>query len=341
MGKKVGSKEWNNVVSKELSGKYLIDYRFNGFDIIDQCSEQDFFLDNSPAYCYFYNNLFFKGTSLTPATQTTSSELFQACETIFGHEVNVSIDFLEYLEPIGIKTAYRKRALETHPDRAQALGSFVRDLNTEFIDVQQAYEKLLSFVETNNGSTISTQSFNDLKTRKTPSYQYPEKSSYQNTRQHKGGQKKSPHDQRYINKRHKGHSDHFYTGSVPKGRLMIGQFLYYSGLISWRTLIEAICWQRRQRPQIGQIAIAWRIISSQDVIRILTDRTLNEKFGECALRIGYISNFELLALVGRQRQLQRPLGEYFIISGILSSTDLMSMANKQRLQNLSAYGWEK
>jgi len=335
----VGRKEWSNVVSKELSGKHLINYRFNGFDIIDQCPEQVFSLDNSPAYCYFYNNLFFKGTRLTPATQTTSSELFQACETIFGPEVNVSIEFLEYLHPIGIKTAYRKRAFETHPDRAKALGSLASDLNTEFIDVQQAYERLLLFVETNNGSTISTASFNDFKTRQAPSYQSSEKSSctssYQNTRQHKGRQKKSPHDQKYTSKRHKSHPDHFYTGSVPKGSLMIGQFLYYSGLISWRTLIEAICWQRRQRPQIGQIAIAWGIISSQDVIRILTDRTLNEKFGECALRIGYISNFELLALVGRQRQLQRPLGEYFITSGILSSTDLMSMANKQRLQNLT------
>jgi hypothetical protein len=278
---------------------------------------------------------------LTPATQTTSSELFEACETIFGPDVNVSIEFLEYLQPIGIKTAYRKRALETHPDRAKALGSFARDLNTEFIDVQQAYEKLLSFVETNNGSSVSTSSFNDFKTRQAYSYQSQEKSShtssYQNNRQHKGRQKQSPHDQKYTGKKHKSHPDHFYTGSFPKGSLMIGQYLYYSGLISWQTLIEAICWQWQQRPKLGQIAIAWGLISSPDVIRILTVRNLNEKFGECALRIGYISNFDLLALVGKQRQLQRPLGEYFITSGILSGTDIMNMANKQQLHNLTAY----
>jgi hypothetical protein len=289
----------------------------------------------------FYNNVFLKGIRLTPATQTTSSELFQACETIFGPDVNVSIEFLEYLQPIGIKTAYRKRALETHPDRAKALGSFARDLNTEFIDVQEAYEKLLLFVETNNGNTVSAPSFNDFKTRQEPSYQSSEESSYsssyQNTRQHKGRQKKSPHDPKYTSKKHKSHPDHFYTGSFPKGSLMIGQFLYYSGLISWRTLIEAICWQWRQRPKLGQIAIAWGLISSQDVIRILTVRNLNEKFGECALRAGYISNFDLLALVGKQRQLQRPLGEYFITSGILSATDIMNMANKQQLHNLTTY----
>ena len=115
---------------------------------------------------------------MTQATQTTSSELFEACETIFGPDVNLSIEFLEYLHPVGIKTAYRKRAFETHPDRAKALGSLASDLNTEFIDVQQAYEKLLSFVETNDGSAVSTSSFNDFKTRQAPSYQSQEKSSY-------------------------------------------------------------------------------------------------------------------------------------------------------------------
>jgi len=278
---------------------------------------------------------------LTPATQTTSSELFQACEKIFGPEVNLSFEFLEYLQPIGIKTAYRKRALETHPDRAKVLGSFDRDLNTEFIDVQQAYEKLLLFVEKNNGSNVSP-FFNDFKARQAQSYQSPENSSYtssyKDTRTHKGGQKKGHHDQRYANKKNKNHhSDHFYTGSFPKGILMIGQFLYYSGLISWRTLIEAICWQRRQRPKIGQIAIGWGLISSEDVMQILTDRTLNEKFGECARRIGYISNFEQFALVGKQRQLQRPLGEYFITNDILSSMDIMNMADKQQLHNLTSY----
>jgi hypothetical protein len=279
---------------------------------------------------------------LTPATQTISSELFEACEIIFGPDVNLSIEFLEYLQPVGIKTAYRKRALETHPDRAKALGYFARDLNTEFIGVQQAYEKLLLFVETNNGSTVSPPLFNDFRTRQAPSHKSAEKSSYtssyKNTRPYKSGQKKATKTKDAPIKDAKKYPDHFYTGSVPKGRLMIGQFLYYSGLISWRTLIEAICWQRRQRPQIGQIAIAWGLISSQDITRILTDRTLNEKFGECALRIGYISNFEQMALVGKQRQLQRPIGEYFVKSGILSATDIMSMANKQLIQNLTAYG---
>lgn len=261
-----------------------------------------------------------------PATQTCSSELFQACETIFGPEVKVSYDFLEYLQPIGIKTAFRKRAFETHPDRAMALGALHQDLNAEFINVRQAYERLLSFVENKNGNSLNAHLFKGFRTRQ---------SSYFSAGQHNGGQKKNHH------KRFKNHPDHFYTGGLPKGNLMFGQFLYYSGLISFRTLIEAICWQRRQRPLIGQIAVAWGLISYPDVLRILTIRTFDEKFGECALRSGYISNFEQFALIGKQKRLQRPFGEYFIENGILSSADLTGIARKQQLHNMTSYRWKE
>lgn len=275
------------------------------------------------------------------ATQIISPDIFKACETIFGPDVKVSDDFLEYLQPVGIKTAYRKRAFETHPDRVMVLDAFTRDLNTEFIDVRQAYEKLLLFVETKNKRNEKAALFNDFRTQQGFPFQYSGKWSHKNTRNHqKTGQKKSSNEQRYANKKTKNQADHFYAGSIPKVNLMLGQFLYYSSLISWRTLIDAICWQRRQRPQIGQIAIAWGLISSQDVMQILTARTFNEKFGECAVRIGYISSFEHFALVGRQRQLQRPFGEYFIERDILSTGEIITVANKQQIHNMSVFKWK-
>jgi len=262
------------------------------------------------------------------ATQTTSSELFQACETIFGPEVKLSNDFLEYLQPVGIKTAFRKRAFETHPDRAKTLGTFAVDLNAEFINVRQAYEKLLWFVENRSEVAFNDFLYNTFRTQQTYSDQYSKSSSRQNTQQ-KDGQKKTQHS-----KKHSHHHDHFYSGAIPNGNLMLGQFLYYSGLISWRTLIEAICWQRRQRPLIGQIAVSWGLISYRDVLKILTIRVFDEKFGECAFRTGYISGFEQLALVGKQKRLQRPFGEYFIKSGLLSSTDLIDLIRKQQIHNM-------
>ncbi|MBN1364369.1 MAG: hypothetical protein JW976_06150 [Syntrophaceae bacterium] len=270
------------------------------------------------------------------ATQIISSELFQACETIFGPEVKLSRDFLVDLQSIVVKTAFRKRAFETHPDRKRALGIFPADLNAEFINLRQAYEKLLSYVETKKEGNPNAFYFDGFRTKQDYSYQSPKNSSCQDT-QHKTGQRKTHHDKKHNN----NHPDHFYSGSVPKGKLMLGQFLYYSGLISWQTLIEAICWQRRQRPLIGQIAVEWRLISHNDVLQILTIRTFDEKFGECALRIGYISSFELLALLGKQKKLQHPFGEYFIRKGILSSTDLTSIIEKQQLHNMKSHEWEK
>ena len=267
----------------------------------------------------FQYNVFLKGNGLMPSMLNSSSELFQACATIFGPGINISNDFLDYLQLTSIKTAYRKKALHTHPDRALALGLFADDLNAEFINVQQAYEKLLAFVETKKEGKTGAPRFDGFKTQ--------QKHTAQSHRHEKSGR---------HNPKNKYHHDHFYTGNIPQGNLMFGQFLYYSGLISWRTLIEAICWQRRQRPLIGQIAVAWQLISYQDVLFVLKVRNFDEKFGECALRIGYISNFDLFALVGKQKKLQRPFGEFFIEKGLLSDHDLIHLARKQQLHNLTS-----
>ena len=100
-----------------------------------------------------------------PSMLNSSSELFQACATIFGPGINISNDFLDYLQLTSIKTAYRKKALHTHPDRALALGLFADDLNAEFIHVQQAYEKLLAFVETKKEGKTGAPRFDGFNTQ--------------------------------------------------------------------------------------------------------------------------------------------------------------------------------
>lgn len=257
------------------------------------------------------------------AAQTISSDLFYACKKIFGHHINVSYDFLNYLQPDGVKTAFRKKAFETHPDRAMVLDSLTRDLNAEFIDVRLAYETLLLFLETKNDGYLKDHSF----FCKNAQNFYDERHIH----------RKNKNKQHRQHSKNKNISDHFYNGNLPPGNLMFGQFLYYSGLISWRTLIEAICWQRRQRPLIGQIAVSWDLISTRDVARILKIRTFDEKFCECALRGGYISSFQQLALIGKQRKLQRPFGEFFIETGVLSHPKIMEMARKQQCHNMTAF----
>ena len=128
------------------------------------------------------------------------------------------------------------------------------------------------------------------------SYQYYTTSGFSYT----GNARNSKHTQMTR----KSPSDRFYSGNVPKRELLIGQFLYYSGLISWKTLFDAVCWQRKQRPAIGKIALDWGILSPDNIKRILTERNYKEQFGDYALRNGLISHFKHLAIVGRQKKLQ-------------------------------------
>ena len=131
----------------------------------------------------------------------------------------------------------------------------------------------------------------------------------------------------------KSDSDRFYKGNVPKRELLIGQFLYYSGIIPWKTLCDAVFWQRKQRPIIGKIALNWGILSSDDIRRIMTERDYKDKFAEYALRNGFVTRFQYLAIIGRQKKLQPPIGEYFIQQGFLPNTLLKKMIESLKNHN--------
>ena len=224
----------------------------------------------------------------------------------------VSTGFLEYLQPSGVRTAYRGKAFETHPDRAGVVGEAEGEMNERFKEVVQSYEKLLLFVENEKPYLISHKPDIQKKNKKTTA-------------------RKKERTQEWV-------SDHFYKGPLPRQKLLIGEFLYYSRLISWGTLIDAIIWQRRQRPLIGQIAVGWGILSLDEVGEILSERSWHEKFGEHALRRGYITRFELMAL-RRQRILQRPIGEYFVEVGILNTQEIDKMVEDLLIRNRSTGSW--
>ena len=232
-------------------------------------------------------------------------EVFDACDLLFGSKVEISLDFLKYLEPSGLRSAYRKKALETHPDRAKALGRDEAKMSDRFREVTLAYERLIPIV--GNKGAVPLQGRSSAKTNN-----------------------KKPDTRRQENR---DFSEVFYTQEIPKRELLLGQFLYYSGLISWRTLIRAITWQRRQRPLIGQIALNWEMISNHEIQRILMRRNLRGKFGERAIRLGYLSRFQLMALLGKQRNLQRPIGEFFVNEGILRFQDMEVMTERQKIHN--------
>lgn len=239
-----------------------------------------------------------------------SQEILNACQVLFGDNMSYSINFLKDLDKLKLKAAYRKKVMETHPDRAKSLGINENIMKYRFQNVISAYNLLNPFI--NKKKTLL---FN--KTKK-----YPQKTT------------KPAHEKSRIYEK-------FYKGKMPHKKLLLGQFLYYSGIISFKTLLNAITWQRNKRPCFGKIAKDWNFLTSDDINNILTKRGPGEKIGEYALNNGYINAFQFMAVLGRQRMLQPLFGDYFIEKTMLTPKQLQglnkkAMGHNMRIKN-SAY----
>jgi hypothetical protein len=214
-------------------------------------------------------------------------QLLHSCRILFGPEVQISQQFLGYLQPAGVKTAYRKLAMETHPDRAHHIGVDETILEERFKEVNRAYEQIFSYVREPDRYILTM----------------PPGSFYRPDRPAAGPPAAQHH--------------HFYKGEIPSRRIFIGQFLYYSGVISMRQMWGAVGWQKIQRPRLGDIACQLRWLTPLDIRNILRYHYRGELFGEFALRTGLLSFYQLLVLLGRQKRLQPRIGDYFIERGIL------------------------
>jgi hypothetical protein len=255
----------------------------------------------------------------------TKKELFNACSVLFGSDVNVTVDFLKYLQMSGLKAAYRKRALETHPDRAMALAEQPMSLEERFKEVNLAYSRLIEFIEYPWRFPLEEKdTFRRSRSAHTPVRRKRKEAASPTPR------KAGRYSQQNM---FRGFREHFWQCDLPGKRLLIGRFLYYSGIISSRALIEAIVWQKRQRPAVGIIATQWDWLDQRDILKILSQRRPNEKFGECALRRGYLNRYQLTLLLGRQRLLQPRIGVYFVEQNILNARQLESFVEKLRLHN--------
>jgi hypothetical protein len=241
------------------------------------------------------------------SAETSRQDLFNACESLFGTDIDISIEFLRYLKPSGVQAAFRKKALETHPDRAIMLAGETDSLENRFKDINLAYQLLKGFLNCpwkyhffEDGSIYRRRNWT-VKPAKQKSYDVARATKY--------------------------------LGRVPQRKLLLGQFLYYSGHISLITLINAIVWQRMQRPSIGSLAMRWELIDLEDVREIIQQRHRGEKFGECAVRRGHISKYKLILLLDRQRMLQPQLGSYFVEEKIIPANKISNLVDELKSHN--------
>lgn len=246
-------------------------------------------------------------------------DLFKACESLFGTDVDVSVEFLRYLKPAGVKAAYRKRALETHPDRAAIIDVDADFLERRFKEINLAYQLLLDFLA--HPWKYSLDERGTLFKKQAPRAARPARPT--------GPAYRPAARPRTV----RTNPEPFYAGRMPQRRLLFGQYLYYSGQVSLSTLIKAIVWQRLQRPSVGAIAMSWGWLQGADVLDVLRCRKYGEKFGECAMRLGRLSRYQVSKLLEKQKAVQPLIGKYFIDQNIMASAQIFKRVVDMKMHN--------
>lgn len=230
----------------------------------------------------------------------------QACSVLFGPDVPHPRTLKSPEWQRELKRAFRRRMMETHPDRAVTLGRPASELAPEFLAATRAYEWLAPLAACNEEVVFQDSTLPTPAPAATPAPRTAPAPVY-------------------------------YRAPIPKRSMRFAEFLYYSGVISWQAMMEAVVWQRRQRPLLGAIAISWGFLSEEEVDGLLAlrreQRALSVPFGEFALGQGAITPYQLFALVGRQRTLQPLIGSRLVELGVLPTAQVELHREKQRAHN--------
>lgn len=239
-------------------------------------------------------------------------QLLRSCAILFGPELHLSREFLNYLQLSGLKGAYRKRALETHPDRLlskdrlQRLGSM-----ESFHAVRSAYEELLHFLQARDRYALKENFCRAV----APSPFRAERAS--------GG----PPLYCNVIRGNSSYSatEHLYCGPLPHRRLLFGHFLYYSGLANWRTITRILTWQRSERPRIGELGRRYGMLQPGDISLILRNRIPFQPFGQTAMSLGMLSESQIRVLIFHQQRLQKKFGAILLEKGMVSQRELQQL----------------
>jgi len=251
-----------------------------------------------------------------------SMDILKACRILFGGEMDLSPDFLYYVQSSGIKSAYRKRAFETHPDVAgREEGSAPDEGAGPFIETHWAYKRLIEFIGIRDSHHA----------RRNQPMRVPGTVVQPGRQRVKRRARRSTSGSSWTSRP----EGHYYMGQMPRRRLMFGEFLFYGGHVSWEALIKAIVWQRRQRPRFGDMALRWGWLKDGHISEGFRQRRLGEPIGESLRRLGLLSDAQLGTLIRRQRGLQRPIGEFFVLKGYLGAGRLSELLEGHRKHNES------
>ncbi len=228
-----------------------------------------------------------------------SYELANACFLLFGPLFHFSNETLTYLKPSGIKSAYRSKAKLYHPDSTKLSKKSKQELSILFNELNNAYKLLLSYIE------------NKIKLKKFNYFFLLDNNS------------------------NKKRNDFYYKGELPKRKLRLGEYLYYSKKISWKTLIDAIVSQYNTRPKIGDLCLKLNFLNINEINKIINNINIQEKFGDAAKRLGLLNEYQILAVLGTQKKFNRPIGIFFTEKNIFTNIELELFNTQCKKHNIN------
>jgi len=273
-------------------------------------------------------------------------ELFDSCRVLFGAELQVTRSFLEYLQRPGIKSAYRQKALATHPDILASQGDKAKDHGADlFRVVQQAYEHLTTYLDARDSGfrfqtprPVRTQQSAPARPAAKPTPRPQPKSwpSSNSARTQAGsGQNAGFNRQNSRPASAWQSSQAWQTTAIPARKLLFGHYLYYAGATNWQTIIKALVWQRTGRPRLGEIGRRFGWLTDRDILHILKSRKLTESFGASAVALGLLTDKQLRLMIFQQNKLQKRFGDYFIHHNLLSPLQVNELVNQFTRHNTS------
>jgi len=236
------------------------------------------------------------------------SKLLDACAVLLGPQARrAGQALLAQLTVAMVRSAFRRLALQTHPDMSGSART-----GSRFIEASRAYELLMAFLlarsrRTAENRTASTRPASP----EASSSSGPSATPGAGAADGRGPAGRSAGDRAAGERPHRTR-EIFYGGPLPRRRLRLAEFLYYSGRISWQTLIAALVWQRASRPRFLELARQLRVVQGMDIIRVLRARTTDERTGETAYRLRLLSVEDVARILRIQRARQRPIGRYFV-----------------------------
>jgi hypothetical protein len=261
---------------------------------------------------------------VSAAAAALNLDLHRACAVLFGGR-GPSVDELRRTPwKETLRKAFRKRAFETHPDRASALGRAESALAAEFRQLEQAFAIVSAHLSA------------------PPPPAAPPPAARPAPRAAPGHAPRAPHAQGTSHRAAPPPpAELFYEGPLPRRSLRFAEFLYYSGVISWQQLIAALTWQRRQRPRVGELAVAMGLMTRAEVERVLSRKvspTVATRFAEAAVELGLLTPRQRELLVAAQGARQPRIGRYFVERGLVTEERLGHLLHCAQRMNAAHAG---